>query len=154
MRCGHQIIHNSINISSSYSDTRFQVTRLTLYLPGVCMRMCKQQIASLSDINKLQMYRNFIKSGSHFLVTTTFPSLPGNTQLYLPGHRKQITMTNTKYFLTSYIFTPRFHEVNLSLPPFTFPAPICQAEDATPTQFFALWRMSRLEIIKQRPFPL
>ena len=151
MRGGHQIIHNSINsISSSYSDTRFQVTRLTLYL---CLH-ADVQIASLNDINKLQMYRNFIKSDSHFLVTTTFPSLPGNTQLYLPGHRKQITMTNTKYFLTSYIFTPRFHEVNLSLPPFVFPAPICQAEDATPTQFFALWRMSRLEIIKQQPFPL
>ena len=38
----------------------------------------------------------------------------------------------------------RFHEVNLALPPFYFPAPACQAPDATPSQYYALWRLEDL----------
>ena len=38
----------------------------------------------------------------------------------------------------------KVREINLSVSPFKFPVPVCQAPDATPAQFYALWDLSSL----------
>jgi len=72
--------------------------------------------------DNIQMFHNFYQSGN--------PLQTRNTQLFLPGDRK-------------------FHEINLSLLPFQFPIPICQAPDATQLQsskyqFYGLWDFKEL----------
>eukprot|EP00091_Calanus_sinicus_P010616 TRINITY_DN24556_c0_g1_i1.p1 TRINITY_DN24556_c0_g1~~TRINITY_DN24556_c0_g1_i1.p1 ORF type:complete len:110 (-),score=24.16 TRINITY_DN24556_c0_g1_i1:47-376(-) len=81
--------------------------------------------------DNIQMFHNFYQSGSKYLLTTTFPHLQKNTQLFLPGDRK-------------------FHEINLSVSPFKFPVPLCQSPDATPEQFYALWDLTSLADFEQR----
>jgi len=86
--------------------------------------------------DNIQMFHNFHQSGSKYLMTTTFPTAKENTNLYMENQRKDLSR--------------RFHEVNLVLPPFLFPVPICQSIDSSPEQFYALWHMSSLDSFEQR----
>lgn len=81
----------------------------------------------LGLMDAMKMYANFLQSGSSYLLTTSTPSLPYNTELSpSKDHGRQ------------------FHEVNLNLFPFQFPAPVCHNPDATTTQFMEMWKLGDL----------
>jgi len=86
--------------------------------------------------DNIQMFHNFLQTGSKYLLTTTYPLQTRNTQLFLPEDRK-------------------FHEINLSLPPFEFPKPICQAPDAVNLksarhQFYGFWNLEELRRFEEK----
>jgi len=80
--------------------------------------------------DNIQMFHNFHQSGSTFLLTTTYPQLTKNTALNLNDAETT------------------FHEINLAIPPFQFPVPVCQAPDSPVTkgrQYMGLWQMKDLD---------
>lgn len=84
----------------------------------------------LGLMDNIQMFHNFHQSGSTFLLTTTYPQLTKNTALNLNDAETT------------------FHEINLAIPPFQFPVPVCQAPDSPVTdgkQYMALWQMRDLD---------
>jgi len=87
--------------------------------------------------DNIQMFHNFLQTGSKYLLTTTYPLQTKNTQLFV-GETLQ-----------------RFHEINLSLPPFEFPKPICQAPDAVNLesarhQFYGFWNLEELRRFEEK----
>jgi len=86
----------------------------------------------LGLLDSIQMFYNFMASGSKFLVTTTYPDVAVNDQLAYSNQE---------------VSGRGFHRVNLHLYPFNFPKPICQNFDAPgqSNQHLALWRLEDLE---------
>jgi len=84
----------------------------------------------LGLLDSIQMFHNFIQSGSKYLITTTFPEVEVNDQL--------------KYSAEE-VSGRSFHMVNLHLYPFHFPAPICTSPDQLASnQHYAMWRLKDL----------
>lgn len=84
----------------------------------------------LGLLDSIQMFHNFIQSGSKYLITTTYPGVKVNDQLKY-SHEE--------------VSGRSFHKVNLHLYPFHFPAPICISQDQwTDDQHYAMWRIEDL----------
>lgn len=84
----------------------------------------------LGLLDSIQMFHNFIQSGSKYLISTTYPEVKVNDQL---------KYSNQEVSGRSY------HRVNLHLYPFHFPAPICISPDQnSEDQHYAMWRIEDL----------
>ena len=99
------------------------------------------------------MFHNFLQTGSKYLLTTTYPLQTRNTQLFLPEDRKSELLKKSFNHLNH--SSHRFHEINLSLPPFEFPKPICQAPDAVNLksarhQFYGFWNLEELRRFEEK----
>lgn len=84
----------------------------------------------LSLVDSIQMFHNIQQSKSKFLVTTTFPD---------------VTLNDDLYYAEDKPLNRGFHRLNLELYPFHFPTPICINPDSKEmNQHMALWRLDDL----------
>jgi hypothetical protein len=99
-------------------------------LPKVDLIFCRDCLVHFSYEQIFRCLDNFRRSGSTYLLTTTFPGQVGR-------HRN--------------IVTGMWRPLDLQLPPFNFPTPLCVLQEDVPaTELFAsnkclgLWRLSEL----------
>ena len=76
-------------------------------LPHMDVILCRDCLVHLSERAALAAIRNLIKSGSTYLITTTFPALTRNTD----------------------IVTGYWHPINLQRPPYHFPPPLRRLDE-------------------------
>jgi len=89
-----------------FPGVRFQVSNLTTDVPRRSdLILCRDLLFHLSNDLALQCLKNLKASGSKWLLTTTFPSLPGNRDLSLSVN-------------------VGWRQVNLCRPPFNLPEPV------------------------------
>jgi hypothetical protein len=88
----------------------FQATDLIKQVPPRSdLILCRHLLIHLSFDDGLRVLRNFKRSGSRYLLITNQPDAPSNEQI---------------------IFTSSYRPVNLRLPPFNFPQPLCSIDDS------------------------
>jgi len=87
--------------------------------------------------DNIQMFYNFIQSKGLYLMTTTFPKYSKN----------RVIDPNAP--IDPKIKGFRFHWVNLVLPPFYFPPPLCLAPDVGPDMGYALWKIGDITELEQ-----
>lgn len=98
-------------------------------LPNVDLIISRDMTVHLSEQAALAAFRNFKRSQSEYLLTTTFPACEKNED----------------------ILTGEWRQLNLQLPPFNFPAPLrlivenCTEDDGKyADKSLGLWRLSDL----------
>ena len=100
-------------------------------LPSMDAILCRDCLVHLSFANAIAVLRNFKRSGAQYLLTTTFPSRGGNAD------------------------TSRceWRPLNLELPPFNFPPPLCaineqctEAGGAFRDKTMGLWRLADVPV--------
>jgi hypothetical protein len=88
----------------------FQATDLIKQVPPRAdLILCRHLLIHLSFEDGLRVLRNFKRSGSRYLLITNQPDAQSNEQI---------------------IFTGSYRPVNLRLPPFNFPQPLCSIDDS------------------------
>ncbi len=96
-------------------------------LPAVDLVFCRDGLVHLSNEDALRALANVKRSGSRYLMATTFVNSRENKE----------------------IWTGEWRPLNLSLPPFGFPAPLTvvnerQPSDPYPDKSMAMWRVADL----------
>jgi hypothetical protein len=101
-------------------------------LPRSDLVLCRDCLVHLPLQPALDALRNFKKSGSKYLLTTTYPGLlNANKQLIITGN---------------------WRPLDLTLPPFSFPAPLslineeCTEPDDFKEKSLGLWELARLPL--------
>ena len=97
-------------------------------LPCVDLILCRDCLFHLSYRQMRKILRNFRRSGSRYLLTTTFPSLTENYNIVSGGWRP----------------------LNLELPPFSLPSPLelwCENNPGYPDKSLGLWRVEVLSCL-------
>jgi len=133
---GYDIVPGNINGHKqkfSLLPWNFEVHDLVVdpvpYYDVIFSRVTLQHLKT-GDIQKV--LRNFLESGSRFLLTTNFPSLKLNREL---DEAEQY----------------RFRPVNLLLAPFSLPAPICTSIDlADEAVYISLWDLDLIRTLRAR----
>jgi len=99
-------------------------------LPRADLILCRDGLVHLSSADVVSAMHNFKRSGSVYLLTTTFTSVASNRDIETGGWRP----------------------INLQQPPFSFPSPLRAIDerrfdaDGRPTgKSLALWRLEQLE---------
>jgi hypothetical protein len=88
----------------------FQATDLIKQVPPRAdLILCRHLLIHLSFDDGLRVLRNFKRSGSRYLMITNQPDAQSNEKI---------------------IFTGSYRPVNLRLPPFNFPQPLCSIDDS------------------------
>jgi hypothetical protein len=113
------------------SSTRFLVLDIcTDDLPKVDLVVCRDCLVHLPLQSARAALRNFERSGSKYLLTTTYPDLVRrNAQLYITGN---------------------WRPLDLQLPPFSFPEPVrlineeCTEADDFEEKSLGLWDLQRV----------
>lgn len=113
-----------------FKGKKFVVLDITTdKIPRVDLIFCRDALVHLSFDEIWRALRNFKKSNSKYLLTTTFTAWKANADITTGEHRP----------------------LNLQLPPFNFPAPVeiinegCTEQDGMfPDKSVALWEMSGL----------
>lgn len=102
---------------------------LTDTLPRADIIMCRDGLVHLSNADIFQAIRNFVQSGSEYLLTTTFADRKRNDD----------------------ILTGDWRPLNLEAPPFHFPQPLrlineecTELDGAYPDKSLGLWRLADL----------
>lgn len=123
---GVDIVPELIERNRQDSDLRFIIADITQSaLPSADLVLCRDTLVHLSDSHVLAALANFKRSGSTYLLTTTFAG----------------TMENTE------IVTGWWRPLNLELSPFNLPRPVDYIKDADSDDFYedkilALWRVA------------
>jgi hypothetical protein len=106
-----------------------RVDLLTDTLPQADLVMCRDGLVHLSNADIVHAVRNFGRSGSTYLLTTTFPGRERNDD----------------------ILTGDWRPLNLEAPPFRFPQPLrlineecTELNRAYPDKSLGLWRLAEL----------
>jgi hypothetical protein len=73
------------NLKTRYPEHKFQVFDATVsILPRTDLIICRDLLVHLTTEQALRVIKNFTKSGSKFLLTTTFPETGMNQELVVP----------------------------------------------------------------------
>jgi hypothetical protein len=129
---GGDIVPDLIQRNRQYdrANVQFQVLDLlTSSLPHVDLVLCRDCFIHLSHADVFQALENISRSGSEFLLTTTFPRHSRNRD----------------------ICTGQFRTLNLELEPFRFPQPLRLVEEGCTEiggfedKSLGLWRISDLQ---------
>jgi hypothetical protein len=117
----------------AYGDTNHQFTRADIcedILPKVDLILCRDCLIHLSNEDSLRAIRNFVKSGSTYLLITTNPKNPWNFEIETGG----------------------FRHCNMTKIPFNFPEPISLLPEHHPDNHadyddksLGLWRLVDIE---------
>merc|ERR1712098_258610 len=96
-------------------------------IPKFDLILTRHTMIHLNQKTGVELLQNFYNSGSHFLLTSNYPDLKRNKEL------------DTKR-------KGRFRELNLHLPPYNLPPPVCQSEhDAQKKEcYIALWELDSI----------
>jgi hypothetical protein len=130
---GVDVVPEVIEIARSRGDCRFWVSDITSeVLPQTDLILCRDCLVHMTAQMALETLRNFVTSGSRYLLTTTFPDLTGNAAGSLGGWRP----------------------INLELTPFNLPAPlelIIERPSIPPNEKYGrkalgLWRLDQLPV--------
>jgi len=120
------IRHNNAN----YSKKNRKFLKLDILkdnLPKVDLILCRDLFIHFSFNDIFKSFNSIKKSGSKYLLTTSYPSIKKNHD----------------------IFSGQWHPVNLLIPPFSFPKPIRfidekNSEKGIPNKHLLLWRITDL----------
>lgn len=99
---------------------------ITDALPAVDLWMCRDVLFHFSYQDAFSALRNLLASEVGYFLTTTHPECEANRD----------------------IRTGSFRQINLLLPPFDFPEPLCTIDDwieGFPVRHMALWKVSTLK---------
>jgi hypothetical protein len=130
---GMDIVPELIDHAQNYASDKFHFICgdiITSDLPRVDLILCRDCLVHLSYNQIFACLANFRRSGSTYLLTTTFP---GQVRRHWN------------------IMTGMWRPLDLQLPPFSFPMPLCLLQEDVPeTELFAsnkclgLWKLSEL----------
>lgn len=120
----------AVHLNEAFGNEQRTFRQLNLIedeLPDVDMLFCRDCLQHLSPEQAVEVIRNFKRSSIPYLMTTTFPNVPLNTNGFTGG-------TNT---------------FNLQRPPFGFPEPLEMIEDhgsggEVYQRYMAVWRREDL----------
>lgn len=112
-------------------NRRFSVGDITTDpLPRADLILCRDALIHLSNADALAALANFVRSGSQWLLTTSFDASRGNVDIASGG----------------------FRPIALEAPPFSLPRPVRRLADTDPSQEglfpdrgLSLWRISEIE---------
>src|SRR6266852_6317636 len=112
-------------------DRSFLVADITKdRLPAADVVLCRHCLIHLTNKQVSMALRNFKRNGIGYLITTSFPSLDRNTDIW-PGS---------------------FRPLNLEAAPFNLPKPLRVIGDSAPgedqTSVLGLWRLSQLKTLR------
>lgn len=130
---GADIVTDLIQRNSQFEAPNVRFCMLDLIkdrLPKVDLVFCRDCLVHLSNKNMILALRNICNSGSHYLLTTTFPTRQHNRD----------------------IVTGQWRPLNLEAKPFFFPPPLklineeCTEENGKyADKSLGLWRISQIE---------
>ena len=100
---GFDLLEEIVELARSRSSHHFTVLDIASeILPRADAILCRDCLVHLPDDMIAATFRNFVRSGSGWLITTTFPDVPENRKSSMAGWRP----------------------INLQAPPFNFPEPV------------------------------
>jgi hypothetical protein len=130
---GVDIVPEVIEIARSRGRFKFGVSDIiSEVLPETDLILCRDCLVHMTAEMALEAIRNFVTSGSQYLLTTTFPDLTANAAGSLGGWRP----------------------INLELEPFALPAPlelIIERPSVPPNEKYGrkalgLWRLEQVAV--------
>eukprot|EP00092_Neocalanus_flemingeri_P094797 GFUD01120570.1.p1 GENE.GFUD01120570.1~~GFUD01120570.1.p1 ORF type:complete len:155 (+),score=54.70 GFUD01120570.1:28-465(+) len=88
--------------------------------------MSRHTMMHLKSQDVVKVLKNFYDSGSNYLLATNFPEIETNEELSEDAQW-------------------RYRQINLHLPPFSLPPPVCQAKDAdNDADYITFWELGML----------
>jgi hypothetical protein len=119
---------NDVMIKSlDYEDASFEVFDITSgVLPKTDLIICRDCLFHLTTDDGVKAINNFKKSGTRFLMSTTFDFIDKNVQLD--------KMSQTKKY--------GFRRINLQIPPYNLGEPVDRVYESVWNRYFCLWEIN------------
>lgn len=121
---GSDLIERNITLYGS-DNRHFMVADVTTDdLPKVDLILCRDCLTHLPNKKVLQALRQFKRSGSTYLMTTTHPKLTENADTFTGGYRP----------------------LNLERSPFELPVPLMIVGESSDSGLLGLWKLSEISL--------